>query len=142
MKATEFCNFFEFEIQPISKDAYKKINEGVKGYHSFCWADENADKIYEVNDLQGTFQSRYISKVSDLTECFDSMLDDYIDSNAEEDGFSIDENNTEKCYYEQMLDWMQSREDYKDTGVCEVVACLVHPDMLEDDTEEVKEHAV
>ena len=115
MKASTFCEFFEFDIKRISN-----IEMG----------------NYEVYDLQGVFHSRYVDDVSELIDCFDSMLNDYIDDDVEVHGFSNDENNTEKSYYEQMLDWMQANDNYKDTTICEVVACLVNPELIIDDTEE------
>lgn len=138
MKATEFCDFFEFSIARISKEEYKDIKEDDNHWYNFHWADENEDNIYEVSDMQGVFEPRYINKVADLTECFDSMLNDYIDEDVEENGFTYDENNTEKTYYEQMIDWLPTSETYKNsTGFIELVACLVNPWMIEDDAEEV-----
>ena len=138
MKATEFCDFFEFSIARISKEEYKDIKKNDNHWYNFHWADENEDNIYEVSDMQGVFEPRYINKVADLTECFDSMLNDYIDEDVEENGFTNDENNTEKSYYEQMLDWLPTSEIYKNsTGLIELVACLVNPWMIEDDTKEV-----
>lgn len=127
MKATEFCKFFDFTL--VKEDGWKEWDYSTAyegNYH------------YVATDDQGTFHTRYFDALEELVDGFDSCHYDYIDSSAEEDGFEYDENNTEKAYYEQMLDWMQSREDYKDTGVCEIVACLVNPWMLEDDTEEIQ----
>lgn len=130
MKATDFCNFFEFSIERIAKEEYEKVKDS-----DFAWADENADKIYAVRDDQGVFQTRYINDISDLSECFDSLLNDYIDEDVEEDGFKNIEYDTEKSYYEQMLDWMNNDERYKGTFVQDIVYCLTNPSAIEDDVE-------
>jgi len=128
MKATEFADFFEFWIEPTDRKTVEKANDECV----FNYADLNADKFYRVVDGQGCFRTRYISDIKDLAECFDSLLNDYIDEDVESAGFEYSESNP-KTYYEQMLDYMLKDKEY--AGVCEIVRCLVNPSLIEDDVE-------
>ena len=122
MKATEFCHFFEFSIsvsplEVVPKDERDCLNEK--------W-------IYEITDDQGVFRTRYVDNIAGITDCFDSMLQDYIQDNLEEDGFEPD---PKENYWEQVLKWMEGNE-YKGTDTCEVVQCLLNPALVEDDVKE------
>jgi hypothetical protein len=119
MKATEFCKFFEFTL--VKKHGY---DEDARVYN------------YMAVDDQGVFSNRYVYKVSDLADKFDSMIQDYIETDIEIAGFDYD-SSKEETYYEQALDWCKANRDYKDTDTCEVIACLVNPELLEDDLEVV-----
>ena len=126
MKATEFCDFFEFSIKRIS---YEELPEDE-------WFDER-DTIYEVKDDHSCFRSRYVSRVDTLSECFDSMLEDYIETFIEEDGFEYNERDN-KTYYEQALEWCEEQEYYKKSDIKEVIKCLINPSLIENDVEEKK----
>ena len=90
MKATDFANFFEFHIEIIPTEDYIEILEDDNTDDLFCWATGNST-VYAVIDDQAGFDTRYIDKVQDLTECFDSLHKDYIEDLIEEDGFECDE---------------------------------------------------
>ena len=128
MKATDFTEFFEFSISRIEEKEVPFDDD------CFVYALQNSDKYYAVSDNQCTFRTRYIDNVSDLVECFDSMLDDYINMNIEEDGFSCCEND-DRTYYEQALEWLENNDDYKNTWTFDVVNCLVNPELIEDNVE-------
>ena len=117
MKATEFCKFFEFSL------------ERKHGY------DEDEDEYnYVAMDDQGTLDPRYVMDVDDLTECFDSLLKDYIDDGIQEHGFEYNLM-SDTSYYEQALKWIKT-EANELIKKCyqEVVEALV-TGKLEDDTE-------
>ena len=128
MKATEFADYFDFSIYPIDKD-YVDFDDNY-----FNYASSEDDKFYMVSDNQGVFYPRFISKIEDLADCFDSMLDDYINEDVEESGFEYFESN-EGEEYEQMLDYMLHSDEYKNTWACDIVSCLVNPSLIEDDVE-------
>ena len=116
MKATEFCKFFEFTI-------YK--SHGI---------DEDGDEYnYIAVDDQGVFHSRYITDITEIANCFDSLLMDYIESNVEEDGFKYDDNRN-GTYYEQLLEWLKEVNYYE--WYIDVVSCLIDPRLIVDDVEE------
>ena len=129
MKATEFTKYFEFSISSINK------NDIDFDYDYFNYADENDNDFYIVTDDQCVFRPRIISNVETLTECFDSMLHDYIDEDIEQSGFiyHADENDG---YYEQMLDYMRNNDEYNNTWVYDVVSCIVNPALIENDVKE------
>lgn len=117
MKATEFCKYFEFTLTRE---------------HGF---DENDGEYnYIATDDQGTLDPRHVMNVDDLTECFDSLLTDYIDDSIQVDGFKYDLM-SHSSYYEQALEWIKTKADEL-TKRCyqEVVEALV-TGKLEDDME-------
>ena len=126
MKATDFVARFEFSIRRIP---FEELPEEEK--EEF----EGDEVVYEVSDDQGVFDSRYINHVSDLVNCFDSMLNDYVNDNIEEDGFEYNEDTSWKGYYEQALDWCEQQEDYRNSYLKEIIRCLAYPSAIEDDTE-------
>ena len=106
MKATDFCEFFEFTLKK-------------KGRFDYVATDDH-----------GTFYDRRVEDVTELADMFDSMLPDYVDATLEEYGFEYDENGN-KTYYEQALDWIMCSElDGTDTH--EIVKCLVNPELIEE----------
>lgn len=132
MKATEFCNFFEFTIieEHGVIDSKGRDQEGnLVDPYGFYEGAYN----YRISDDQGTFSNRYIQEVSELTECFDSMLQDYVNNTIEEYGFE-DDAKSEKTYYEQALEWIDEKcPDLQNTDTREVIECLVHPEKIVDD---------
>ena len=117
MKATEFCNYFEFTL----------VREnGV--------TDDGKEYNYQVVDNQGTFDTKYIDKITELTDCFDSMLKDYIDDYIEENGFKYDKG-SDRSYYEQALSWVVDTT-LSETNTHWVIAALADPETLADDTSE------
>lgn len=119
MKATEFCKFFEFTL-------YKE-----RGY-----ADEDyyeGKYNYKATDDQGVFHTRYVTDVTELADEFDSLLQDYVIDDLECQGFEPD---IHENWYKQALTWCEENEEYKGTDIHQVIACLLNPDLIEDDTEE------
>lgn len=111
MKATEFAKFFEFTIQ-FATDFDEYGNEAK----------------YEVIDDQGVFHTRYINKIEELIDCFDSMLDDYIFSIFEEDGYKFNEHEN---YFKQLEKWTQDKKEYE--GIREIILCFIYPELIEED---------
>lgn len=121
MKATEFCKFFEFTLEK----EHGIIPE------SELYAGEEYN--YIATDDQGVFHPRYVMKVDELIDAFDICLNDYIDSNLEEDGFEYDkEKEVDETYYEQALKW--AKKNKYSPCITEVIETLVSGE-LEDDTE-------
>lgn len=125
MKATEFCSFFDFSIEmsPI-----EVVPEDEKEELNGKW-------IYEITDNEGVFHTRYVDKITDITECFDSMIDDYIFGDLSEDkdyDGSFDN-------LETVLKWLEADEDRKRfySRHYEVVRCILDPSLIEDNVEEV-----
>lgn len=133
MKATEFAQFFDFTIYPREECV---IPQNLVGCGPFCMCEMDEIK-YVVIDNQGIFQSRYISDVSQLSECFDSMLKDYIDDDIEDNGF-VYNSKQKKTYYEQALEWLKksSNEMYKEGYLEEILKALTDPTTIEDDLKE------
>ena len=118
MKATEFCKFFDFTLEK-------------------CDIDEYGDECgYKATDDQGVFYTRYVMDVKDLSDGFDSMLQDYIENDIEANGFDFDPTCDKQTYYEQALTWCDNNEIWKNTDTREIIACLVNPDLIEDDLED------
>ena len=115
MKASDFCDFFEFTL--------------------FKGGYEDEDGItypYMATDNQGTFEPRFVESVSELSNCFDSLLVDYINDDVESNGFVFD-NDDFREYYVQLLEWINESEWYKDSYLANIVECLVDPLQIEDD---------
>lgn len=117
MKATEFAKWFDFTITLNTE------NE----------ADECGDVTkYIVEDDERVFHTRYIDCVSDLADCFDSMLMDYIETPMEECGFDYDID-ADGTFYEQALEWAKANKSKVYDGYIEMLECLVNPEKIEDD---------
>lgn len=122
MKATEFANFFEFEIRKGEiPDEFGDISK------------------YDVVDCQGVFDTRHIDDVKDLVNCFDSMIDDYIFSNI---NYHLEEEGKDEIDFEYMwgsFDFEKGLEIAKeiygeDGGVyVPILEAFVNPDLIEDD---------
>lgn len=117
MKATKFCDFFEFDIQ---KGSFRD-NEDGEIYR------------YQVEDTHEVFHTRYVDDVSDLTECFDSMLIDYIDSTLDDYEFVLNEE-SEKTFYEQAQEYIEKEcSELYDTDTYHVICCINGNESIEDD---------
>ena len=76
MKASEFCKFFDF--------TYEKE-------HGYADTDfYSGEYNYKATDDQGVFHDRLVKNVADFADEFDSMLQDYIQDDLEEQGFESD----------------------------------------------------
>jgi hypothetical protein len=129
MKATDFANFFEFFIQ--TKKDYGDI---VLTNDDYDIENKDIPEIkYIVTDNQGIFHNRYIREIKELTDCFDSMLSDYIDSMIEEDGFEYDKDNKD-TYYEQALKWCEKGNESE--FFTDIIRALVNPSTIENDLQE------
>lgn len=129
MKATEFCHFFEFSLREI-EDSDKTDEEYTEG-----------DK-YIITDDQGVFSSRFVSDVSSLAGCFDSMLDDTLADYVEEFGFKSDDKSG-LTYYEQVKEWIEKDCYYLyNTDTYDVICCLIDPSLIEDDVKEQEKDIV
>ena len=108
MKATDFANYFDFDIQ-------------------------RCDTGYEVFDLQVCFDTRYIQDISELVDCFDSMLDDYV-FDIEDYGFEYDEDSplTET---EQAIEWMELDAPKFWSTKLSVARCLAGQEEIENNVD-------
>lgn len=113
MKASEFAGFFEFSI----------TREDHLDEENFC-------KRFIVTDKQGVMETRHISYVEGLSDCFDSLLDDYVNDNLKEYGFDFDRK-SRKSYYSQALSFLKGKAAYK--SLYDVINCLLHPEKIKDD---------
>ena len=120
MKATEFCKFFDFTLE---KGEFEVKNDFIY--------DDGVYK-YRATDDQGVFADRYTNDITDITDWFDSCLQDYINDDVEEDGF-VYVKEQPGSYYEQMLSWLKENGD---TYYYYVVASLVDPRLIVDDLRE------
>lgn len=108
MKATEFANFFDFTIQKGEElNEFRELSK------------------YDVVDDQGCFHTRHIDDVRELVDCFDSMLDDYIFSSLEEDGFE------KEGFDEDTIKFAE--KNYGECGFTEIIRAFVNPNLIEDD---------
>lgn len=115
MKATEFCQFFDFTLE----------REG--------GVDEwDGEYNYVASDNQGCWDDRHAENIEDITDWFDACLHDYLRDDLEEDGFKPNANGN---YWEQALEWCKTNDMYKDSQHMQVIACLLDPELIEDDTE-------
>jgi len=114
MKASDFCNFFEF--------SYEKEH----GYADDEWYQ--GEYNYKATDNQGCFHDRYANDVTEFANEFNSLLQDYVDDTIENYDFVP---LGEKSYYEEALEWIEHTE-LKDTDTHEVIKVLVNPDLLEE----------
>lgn len=117
MKATEFCQFFDFDITAQSPSDNEEVT------HRYAVVDNN-----------GTFSTRYIDSVDELTDQFDTMLYDYVDSTLLDYGFMPDDK-SDKGFYSQALDFIENGdgEDLKGTDTHKVIKCLTDASLIEDD---------
>ena len=118
MKASEYCNFFEFTLYKedgIIDDIYDS-NDG-KQYH------------YIAIDNQGVFSPRYAIEVNDLIAQFESCYTDYIDSDIEEYGFTYNES-LPGTYYEQALIWLKNNQIFP--YILEVIETIVSGQLIDD----------
>lgn len=140
MKASEICDFFEFDIQ-----RFENVDISYFYDKMFAWGvDEEDTKSFtgfEVSDLQNCFRSRYITDIKDLIECFDSMLTDYIfdpfQDCLDEMGVSgqIDLE-VEVDTMEDILTVLNTHSNVKEhvgEGFYDLIASFVNPDLIEDD---------
>lgn len=119
MKATKFCEFFEFHIQPATEpDEYGNMYK------------------YEVVDSQGIFDTRYVNEVKELPDCFDSLYDDYIFELFEEDGLEFSESENK---FQQIISAMENNDRYYNSHIKEIVNCILDGNLIEDDVEEVSD---
>lgn len=120
MKATEFCNFFDFTLE---KGNYKVKHDVVyaDGTYKYCATDD-----------QVCFHDRYVNDVNDLASEFNSCLQDYVDDYIEEDGFEYDKEK-EGSYYDQAVEFAEGI--YKEDSIfIHVLKVLNGTETLEDDT--------
>lgn len=124
MKATTYAEYFEFNLSrvPISNIPEDERDEF-----------ENVENVYAAVDGQGTFQTRYFDDIKLLPDQFDSLFDDYIRDNIEEDGFVFNPDGDDYCI--QALAWCDQNAEYKGSFLRNIIACMVDPSLIEDDTE-------
>ncbi len=130
MNASDFAKFFDFSIKRIENEMVDK--------DEFFWGTYNEDNTftgYRVADNEAVLTTRYIDKVGDLVECFDSMLTDYIDSALEDYGCPViylyDYENYD---YEKARNWIEeSRPDLRNTDIYDVICCLANRELIFDD---------
>ena len=116
MNASEFADFFEFYIE---------YAPGID--------DDGIPYNYVVSDNEVVFQDRLIDNVSELADCFDSMLMDYIDGTLEDYGF-VEDTHSNLSYYEQAQKWIETEcPELRGTDTYEVICCLVNPKLIVDD---------
>ena len=108
MKASEFCEYFDFTLT------------------------KNEDGWYIATDNQGVFDNRYCIVITDLAECFDILLENYIDDDLEYDGFNPEDRTN---YYEKAEQWLKEKGE-TNTTFYEVIRVLNNPQLLEDDVSE------
>lgn len=113
MKASEFASYFDFNI--VREDHLD---------------EENFWKRFIVTDSQGVMETRHISYVDGLADCFNSLLDDYVNDNLKESGFALDPK-SRKSYYSQALSFLKGKAEYK--RLYDVINCLLHPEKIKDD---------
>ena len=133
MKASEFAEFFDFEIDYVeNKDITPVLNE------VFAWGIDEEDAAsftgYEVYDNQGVLSSRYIEKIEDLTECFDSMLNDSIfdDFNEYLESIGIPEVDNIDDILKLLNENPKIKEHYSG-DFYELISAFVNPKLIEDD---------
>lgn len=127
MKATEFCKFFDFNIDIVPID---EVSEDDR--NDFALQEE---WVYEMTDDQGTFRTRYADSICTIADLFDSMLLDYVDSTLSDFGFEWDQYSMEP-QYEQALKWIKGTE-LEGTNIHRVIECMVDPSKIKDDLKEM-----
>lgn len=133
MKASEFAEFFDFEINYVeNKDITPVLDE------VFAWGIDKEDVAsftgYEVYDTQNVFRSRYIEKIEYLTECFDTMLNDSIfdDFNEYLESIGIPEVDNVDDILKLLNENPKIKEHYGE-GFHELISAFVNPKLIEDD---------
>ena len=118
MKATEFAEFFDFRI----------------GFNSEEYANEEdyEPSKYIVWDKQGYYTPWFIDDVSDLTWCVDTMCDDYVLRDLEDEyGFEYNKWADDRTIYEAAADF--ATVNY--ISYADVVRCIACYEEIEDDVE-------
>ena len=116
MKVNEFCDFFDFTYEKEHGEIDEDLYSG--------------EYNHIATDNQGVLHNRYVMNISDLSDEFNSLLDDYINEFIEEDGFEYDEN-AEGTYYEQAYKWcVDTNYEYK--TITDVLDCIIHPEKIEE----------
>ena len=116
MKATEFCKFFEFDLE---KGEFKD--------------EDGVNRKYCAIDDQDVFGNRYADNVSDLADAFDICIPDYVDEELEYNGFNP-KNHEPSKYYLEANKWCKQSE-INDTDLHHVVRVLAGLEELEEDDE-------
>lgn len=111
MKASEFCKFFDFTYEKEHGYADTEFYSG--------------EYNYKATDDQGVFHDRLVKDVKDFSDEFNSMLQDYIQDDLEEQGFESEVNEN---YWVSALKWIGDNENYKVTK--DVIDCLLHPEHI------------
>lgn len=120
MKATEFCNFFDFTLE---KGEFEVKNDIIydDGVYKYCATDD-----------QACWDDRYVNDVNDLASEFDSCLQNYVNDYIEEDGFEYDKEK-DGSYYDQAVEFAEGI--YKEDSIfIHVLKVLNGTEELEDDT--------
>lgn len=119
MKATDFCKYFDFTLWV--NDTNEEDEFG------------NATKYFATDD-QECFKPRYIDDVRELSDCFDSMLIDYVDRELYYYGFQYN-SDSDKAFYEQAKEWIENtiNNPLFDSYTYEVICCLINPDNIIND---------
>lgn len=119
MKATDFCKYFDFTLWVNDTNEKDEFGDTSK---------------YLATDDQECFEPRYIDDVRELSDCFDSMLMDYVDSELYYHNFQYN-SNSDKAFYEQAKEWIENtiNNPLFDSYTYEVICCLVNPNNIIDD---------
>lgn len=119
MKATDFCKYFDFTLWINDTNEEDEFGNTTK---------------YFATDDQECFKPRYVDDVRELSDCFDSMLMDYVDTELYYHNFEYNPN-TNKAFYEQAKEWIENtiNNPLFDSYTYEVICCLVNPDNIIDD---------
>lgn len=120
MKATEFCNFFDFTLE---KGKFEVKNDIIY--------DDGVYK-YRATDDQVCFHNRYVNDVNELVNEFDSCLQNYVNDYIEEDGFEYDKEKN-GTYYDQAIEFGKDIYD-EDSVFMHMLKVLFGTETLEDDT--------
>lgn len=124
MKATEFAEFFDLTIKPMTEEIAKEYEHYEDYYPS----------KYIVCDTMKYYTPWFIDDVSDLTWCVDSMADDYVLHDLEDEyGFIYDANwekkLDERTLYEAAADFATEHN----ISYADVVRCIANYEEIEDD---------
>lgn len=122
VSAYEFCDFFEFTLEKNKAHPFK---------------DEDGNEyIYRATDNQEYFGNRYVNDVTELSDMFVSMEEDYIDSTLMDYNFNGDESFGRTAYYNEALAWIICTEEgqkLKGTDTYDVIRAILCPNLLVDD---------
>ena len=117
MKATEFCEFFDFTIE--KKEGHIDDVPCYEGTYNYIGVDN-----------EGVFCNRYAKDIKEIADWFDSMLLDYVQTPLEEAGF---EPPIKVNYWKAALEYIENKKDWNHSKLTDVVMCLIDPDLIEDD---------